>query len=131
MQFVEESEIVEDDGSLAFSARTPNELKLSDNWLLSNKGHLKEHDLRSFRDAVFTLKDQAEMPIKVDSRNEKNSWTKIPKTFDWIVAERFGKNNESFEEINFQSAIQLHSVKRMYIGQRKFSSNVILADMFN
>ena len=53
MQFVEESEIVEDDGSLASSARTPNELKLSDNWLLSNKGHLKQHDLSTFRN-VFT-----------------------------------------------------------------------------
>ena len=53
MQFEEESEIIEDDGSLTSSARTPNELKLSDNWLLSNKGHLKQHDLSTFRN-VFT-----------------------------------------------------------------------------
>ena len=53
MQFAEESEVVEDDGGLTSSARTPNELKLSNNWLLSNKGHLKEHDLSIFRN-VYT-----------------------------------------------------------------------------
>ena len=52
MQFIDETEIKEEDVMLSH-ANNPRELKRSENWLLSNKGSLKEWDRMIFKHTNF------------------------------------------------------------------------------
>ena len=52
MLLEEESEIVENEDDLFSSANRPKEARLSNNCLVSDKGHVKQNDLTSFWNIV-------------------------------------------------------------------------------
>ena len=92
-----------------------------------NKFSLKEIDKMTFRHNIWN-----ESKFNFDSRiNVSDNWTKIPKSCERDYVKHNEDDWDSFIELKVHSTQRVTPKNGMYLGQRKFSSSMILADMLN